>query len=356
MRTRQAVSPKRLRQEGGPGRGQDHSGLRAGKDSWRVKSIQPFTGVPSGIPLSTCELAAFGVVQIPITNLAELRQNLPPAGVELLPQSLLKHTDDQTIAGLAAVFEAMQEARLSRSAYRNWGVVASSRFLGRAIMTLALQRFQAEGAWGVSPHLIPHRSLHSLSGTISQVLKIHGPNFGAGGGPEGAVDALVTAMAMLQGGTLPGIWVVLTGWYPELACDAEGRAVAPDSILQAAALMLTPLSAGTPRCQLRLVPCATRMGPVAADLQVCPHKSPLGSSNQNGHGKFPLFNLEGLVQTLAVPQTWASLVSWRLAGGGWIELERKAVETSWSPAGTATVSAARDMERRPVSAGLEKLS
>jgi hypothetical protein len=90
-------------------------------------------------------------------------------------------------------------------------------------MAAALQRFAAEGAWGVSPHLIPHRSRHSISGTVSQALKIHGPNFGVGGGPGGTVEVLLAATALLEGKRLPGVWIVLTCLDPESPPDEAGR-------------------------------------------------------------------------------------------------------------------------------------
>src|SRR5438067_465552 len=76
---------------------------------------------------------------------------------------------------------------------------------------------------GLSPHFIPHRSQHAISGTISQALKIHGPNFGAGGGPGAAAEALLAGAVLLEGSRLPGVWVVLTGWDPEYVPDPEGR-------------------------------------------------------------------------------------------------------------------------------------
>ena len=67
--------------------------------------------------------------------------------------------------------------------------------MGRAAVAAGLQRYQNEGAWGASPHLPPHRSLHSPSGTISQLFKIHGPNYGVCGGPGCATEILAAAAA-----------------------------------------------------------------------------------------------------------------------------------------------------------------
>jgi hypothetical protein len=106
-------------------------------------------------------------------------------------------------------------------------------------MIVSLQRFLAEGAWGVSPQMIPHRSLHSPSGTVSHALRIHGPNFGVGGGPEGAVEVLLAAAAMLERGQLPGLWLMWTAQEPEGEMDEAGHGD-PNTICRALAVALTP--------------------------------------------------------------------------------------------------------------------
>ncbi|MGH6681122.1 MAG: hypothetical protein ACREDL_19840, partial [Bradyrhizobium sp.] len=119
-----------------------------------------------------CGVAADAVVRVGLESLPQWRRNPGSTCGEPLPASFLKHADEQTVAGLGAVYRAIQKAGLQTTNFRDWGVVAAPRFLGRPAMAAALQRFAAEGAWGVSPHLIPHRSLHSISGTVSQALKI----------------------------------------------------------------------------------------------------------------------------------------------------------------------------------------
>jgi hypothetical protein len=212
-----------------------------------------------------------------------------------LAPSFLKHADEQTVAGIAALSQAIQHHALDNVDFTNWGVVAAPRYLGRAACAVALTRFSAEGAWGISPHLIPHRSLHALSGTVSQALKIHGPNFGVGGGREGAAEALLVAGTLLAGGDLPGVWVMLTGYNPELVPanppSAEAPAAAPDCV--AVAVALTPAPRG--RSDVFLT-----VGGTDADHQ--------------GIGTSSLFSLEELAAQMTTPQTRAS---WRLRCGGW---------------------------------------
>ncbi|MGH7222014.1 MAG: hypothetical protein ACRELF_02170, partial [Gemmataceae bacterium] len=199
-----------------------------------------------------CDVAADAVRRVSLESLPELRRDPGSCYREPLPACFLKHADEQTVAALCAIYEAIREGGLQASDFRDWGVLAAPRFIGRSAMAAALQRFAAEGAWGVSPHLIPHRSLHSLSGTISQALKIHGPNFGVGGGPAGTIEVLLAATALLESKRLPGVWVVLTCLDPELPLDETGRLAAGTQAV-GLALALTPIRGSASRLRLRLV-------------------------------------------------------------------------------------------------------
>lgn len=163
---------------------------------------------------TVCTVAAHAYLEADGERLAALRQNPAPAGVRIpLPPALLKHADEQTVLSLAAVLQAA--ASLPAGDFSSWGVLAAPRFVGRQMFITALRKFREEGAWGVSPHLIPHRSLHSVSGTISQALKIRGPNYGVGNGPLGAAEGLLAAVAMVARDPVPGVWFVMSHWSPE---------------------------------------------------------------------------------------------------------------------------------------------
>jgi hypothetical protein len=157
---------------------------------------------------------------------------------EPLAPTFLKHPDDQTVVGLAAVFDAIKRHQLNTTDFHGWSVVCAPRFLGRIATAAAIQRFAKEGAWGISPHHIPHFSLHSPSGTISLALKSRGPNLGVGGGPNSASEAIYASLSLLAEPETTGVWVVFTGWQPEVAlqptderlpvCRAAALALAPD--------------------------------------------------------------------------------------------------------------------------------
>jgi hypothetical protein len=201
-----------------------------------------------------CEVIARAALDASPEQIAALRKSPGRLGDSAIAPGLLRHADEQTVAGLAAVLRAVADGGLDPSGFGDWAVLAAPRYLGRGAFLGAFPQYAAEGAWGVSPHLIPAHSLHSPSGTISQALKAHGMNLGIGGTPGGAGEALSLAAMLLESGLAPGVWVVLTGRSPgldlpedqagplgtealalALAAPAEGRRgirlrVGPDSV------------------------------------------------------------------------------------------------------------------------------
>ncbi len=253
-----------------------------------------------------CAVLGHAALRVPAEAVAALRRPQDPRTGEPLPAALLKNADDQTVVAVAAVCRAIGDHGLAPRDFTGWGVVAAPRFLGRAAMGHVLQRFRQEGAWGISPHLIPHRSLHAVSGTISLALKIHGPNFGIGGGPCADSEGLVAAAALVGAGDVPGVWVVLSGYEPEVippdptAPPTEEPPVIPPCT--AVALALTAACPGAGGLRLEVGQC-TEVGEGPA-------------------GGWPPLTLDGLGSALAE----GGRGRWRLACGGWAELKRDAAE------------------------------
>jgi hypothetical protein len=265
---------------------------------------------PSADTPVCCDVLGFGALWVTPDMLPALRQKPGPLPGEPLPASFFKHADEQTVAGLAAVSQAIHTHGLGETRFTDWGILAAPRFLARTLLAVALHRFQLEGAWGISPHLIPHHSLHAVSGTVSQALKVHGPNFGVGGGPSAADEALLAAAALLAGERVPGVWLLLTGHHPEpipeepgVPPNGNGHAK-PVPAIGAVALALTLARPGRQPLQLRVVP-----GPVPEDA---------GRADGLIEAD-PFFRLEALLETLTQPSPAGS---WRLHCGGRVELTR----------------------------------
>jgi hypothetical protein len=249
---------------------------------------------------AVCDLAAYGWVRAPAAALAELRRTTGPVGGEPLPASFLKHADEQTVAGLAAVYHAIHEHGLGDTCFTDWGVLAAPCLQGRAAVVSALLHFKAEGAWGVSPHLIPHRSLHSISGAVSLALRIHGPNFGVGGGPGAAAEVLPAALALLERQRLPGVWVVVGAMDPNRA-PTPGGEPDPASVWVGGALALRPARPDWKGIRLRIGtarPASEYTGPALDPLR-----------------------LRAALEQLATPDPGPP-VSLGLGGGLWLELGR----------------------------------
>lgn len=170
-----------------------------------------------------------------------------------LPASVLKNIDDQTMLGLAAVLVAIERLPDPTIDLTDWAILGSPRFISRINLIDQFKKFKADGPWTASPHSIPHRCLHSVSGTISQALKIHGPNFGNGGGPGGYLETILSAISLLQAGEAPGAWVVCTGYDPEPYSDILLR---NGWRLHALAMALVPDASAEAKWQLRVQPAA----------------------------------------------------------------------------------------------------
>ena len=256
-----------------------------------------------------CAVAAYGAIEADADKIAALRQSPePPATVTLAP-NFLKHSDEQTIVGLAAVFQAIRTHDLAGEDFTDWAVLAAPRFFGRAMLANTLRRFAVEGAWGVSPHVIPHRSQHSLSGTVSQALRIHGPNLGVGGGPFSAEEAALVTATFVATEDVPGLWLVLTAWDPEVTLpdlsggSRNGQASSTTSKCKGVALALKRASAQ----------CA---GP---SLYIgAAHPASNGATN-GAAPPLALFTTERLFDAFVTRPKNSS--AWRLGTGGVIELK-----------------------------------
>jgi hypothetical protein len=202
-------------------------------------------------------VAAFALARLPLDSIPDIRRNPEPILGFDVSASAFKHLDLQTIAGLAAVCRAARDSALEMVEFQNWGVLAAPHFLGQPLMVSALNRFRTEGAWGVSPHVIPHHSLHAVAGTVSQVLKIHGPNLGISGGQGGTGEALLAAAAWIGRERVPGVWVVLTTLDPPAELGPEGELPAGSHCV-GLAVALAPTRTVSAGLRLHILPDARR--------------------------------------------------------------------------------------------------
>lgn len=276
----------------------------------RVSPMTPAARAPVG-----CAVEAVGAVSAAVGDIADLRKRLvtapPPATGLTLPATFLKHADEQTVLSLAAVFQAVSRWGRTVASLRDWAVLAGPRFIGRVALHHTLQKFAEEGAWGVSPHLIPHRSLHSVSGTVSQALTSHGPNFGVGGGPTAASETILSALSLVTGGSVPGVIMVVSGWSPEpFGADPDRSARA---VCHAVALGLVPVATGDTVMTLRAGPESR------ADNGFRSAVAPVVDPETLGPALAAVFPAPG--GSAPGPDRAACPRHWRLRCGGWMELD-----------------------------------
>jgi hypothetical protein len=207
----------------------------------------------TGQPLASCSVTAYATVALPLAAADAARTMPGPAGSKPVPLKHVKNADEQTIAGLAALFGAIHRRGWQEHTFSDWGVVGAPRYLGRMAVAFTTNKYLADPAWSVSPHIIPNQSLHSLAGTISVVLNIRGPNYGVGGGPGLVPEGLLAGLSALDTEQLPGVWLVLSEFDPEPIPDVAGKPT-NDVVARAVALALQP---GHGPDQLRLTPAAS---------------------------------------------------------------------------------------------------
>ena len=99
-----------------------------GKDFSRVKPH----GIALRAPRSSavrCLVAGHGACRVPLRQIPTLMSTPLILKSEPLPASFFKHADEQTVAGFAALAQAIQVHDLAGVDFSEWGVVAAPRFL-----------------------------------------------------------------------------------------------------------------------------------------------------------------------------------------------------------------------------------
>jgi hypothetical protein len=273
-----------------------------------VKPIRNGADPAEGVSIR-CAVAACGTVQATADELPGLRQIPGSFRGQPIPPSFLKHADEQTVVSMAALFQAIERHGLRDTSFTDWAALAAPRYLGRITTSQALQRFRGEGAWGISPHLIPHRTLHAISGTISQALQMHGPNLGVGGGPDAAIEVMRVAPAFLADPDLPGLWVVMSGWNHEPTPTVH----APENS--------TPMTNGFhPISHCQAVALALTSGPRESDgFEIHFHTTATAMNGHRPKHSLPTFSLENLYGALHSHSTSSS--HWTLGDSASVELK-----------------------------------
>lgn len=214
-------------------------------------TASPSREIPAKSSSLECAVTASATSRFTMEDVNALRKQS-----ETLPgnlgNSLLRHCDEQTLAALVAVRDAVEQLETPPENFHGWGVVFSSRYLGRSAFAQALNKFAIDGPWNVSVQVVPNRSLHSPASMVGLALGCHGPCIGVGGGLDGEPDAWLTATSLLDQQSLPGMWLVFSGWDPDKQIDLDGIPL-QDTRCTSLALALQPVSDAQNAARLRIV-------------------------------------------------------------------------------------------------------
>jgi hypothetical protein len=256
------------------------------------KATAPYNAIEcnahQGDPLE-CAVTSYAAIKL---NLQEAQQHKKQS--DALPGNLgntvLRHADEQTLTALIAMKKAIDRFESVPEQFGDWGIVASSRYLGRSAFAQALNKFAAEGPWNVSVQVVPNRSLHSPASMIGLALGCHGPCIGVGGGRDGEPDAWLTAMSLLDQKLVAGMWVVFTGWEPDEEIDTQGTPLT-DSNCTALVLALqsSEANAGSARLKIAYDGAAPVALPVPAPMTSFMHfENFMKAASTSGNWTIPL--------------------------------------------------------------------
>lgn len=187
-------------------------------------------------------IVAHGAAALTSRELAALRQpaneRLAPRFHKLKPQ-FLKHSEEQTLAALAAASVALGHFELVDD-FSLWVVVSSTRYLARSAFAAVIDKYQVDGPWGVSVQAIPHGTPHAVASTLSLALGIHGPCIGAGAAVGDESQSLLSAAGLLQDPRRPGAWLIFSAWSSESPTEGSGQPAADAVCLAAALAVVNP--------------------------------------------------------------------------------------------------------------------
>jgi hypothetical protein len=262
--------------------------------------VKPIATTPSARTAIEARVLTWATVRATAAEVAQWRKQPNPQPPSPLSPSQLKNSEEQTIAALWAVSEAVRGIERGSVDFSRWGAIAAPIFFGRVAVPTSCERYRAEGAWGVSPHSVPQHSLHAISAAVSLLLKMHGPNFGVGNGLDTANDGWLTIATLLSENSIPGIWLLLTGHVGEYLPGGEGHTEQRPP-LEAAAIALVPGSTTQSGLQVRI---GAEEAP-SAFLDAMPE-----------------FSLGAFIDELRRNDTPPAAM-WRLPGGGWVEVEMR---------------------------------
>jgi len=182
-----------------------------------------FSPAANVAPVGVCAIRGAAVVTARLTEIPLLARQPAVLGAPRLPARFLRHADEQTIVGLHAVLRVLGTGDFAqRRDLTCDAVVAASCRAGQLTAARTMVGLEQQGTVGVTPHVVPQCSLHSLASAVSVALGMHGPNIGVAGGPAAINEGLMAAASLAMTLVTPAsIWLIVTGWDDDPCLDDE---------------------------------------------------------------------------------------------------------------------------------------
>ena len=228
---------------------------------------------------AACGIVAHALVETRLTAIAALRDRPAPLGAPALPSRFLRHCDEQAVVGVHAVLRVLADRGAVVGDVGRHAVIGASCQIGRLSAARTLAGLATGGGVGVSPHVVPQCSLHSVAGAVSVGLRMHGPHVGVGGGADSFAEGLFAAASLLRASPAadapPCVWLVATEWDTEPVLDDSGAPVS-DPVCRGLALAIEPasssglsLSVHVPAARREATASATGLADFARALDMC---------------------------------------------------------------------------------------
>ena len=190
-----------------------------------------------------CQIDSCATVSAHLSEFPTLAREKYAHGSYSLPTRFLRHADEQTVIGVRSLLKAMASDTQKNTDISNDAVIAATCLAGQPAAARTMIGLRDKGPVGVTPHIVPQCSLHSVASAASVGFGMHGPNFGVGGGThcvsEGLLLSVTLAPMLATTSPTSRIWLICTGWDQQPSLGTNGEAT-NDPLCRGLTLLLRP--------------------------------------------------------------------------------------------------------------------
>jgi hypothetical protein len=180
-----------------------------------------------------------GRVRLTSSELAGIRQE--SLSSEGLQQPFGSH-DEQTLASLVALADAIENTSLMLMHAHRWAIVSSSWKLGQSTFSAFIKNEFIGGPWNIAVEFIPDRKALAVGGRINLIVKSVASCVGARQGRV-EVNACLLAARTFKRMDWFGVWLVFSAWLPNVPYESTSISSAKPSCYAIAVALTRECSA-----------------------------------------------------------------------------------------------------------------